>query len=53
MNSTRHLIPDSTYQELQRTAAYFGYKEKGKHSKWKLLNKLLEYAKENPELFTE
>jgi hypothetical protein len=52
MTSYRHLIPDSTYQELQRTAAYFGYKEKGKQSKWKLVDQLLAYAKQHPDIIS-
>lgn len=51
MTSTRHLIPDETYQELQETAYQLHYKERGKHSKWKLLDKMLAYSKEHPDLF--
>lgn len=51
MISTRHLIPNLTYSELQRVAATLGYKEKGRHSKWKLLDKLLAYSLEHPTLF--
>lgn len=51
MTSTRHLIPDDTYESLQRLSSELGYKKKGKHSKWKLLDRLLAYASEHPSLF--
>ena len=49
--TTRHIIPDTTYQELQFLSARLGYKNKGERSKWILVDKMLAYARSNPEDF--
>lgn len=50
MKYNRPPWPQSTYRKFSEVAKALGYEKRG--TRWRMLERLLEYAKEHPNLFS-